>query len=137
VEIDQDWMARGYCGPGSSGCDNNTIAQVPVPCTVPSPCASSVRVNVQGFVWWDPEGHWELHPLTAWEPATGSPGGGSNGGSGGSNGTCSSCSSPPLFSSYLWLVFLGAAGFVGLLGFFTLRARAKLRQAKRRLEEAA
>jgi hypothetical protein len=135
VEVDQDWMAKGYCGPGSNGCDNNTIAHVPLRCTIPAPCGSSVRVNVQGFVWWDPEGHWEIHPLTAWEPATGSPSGGSNGGSGsgGSNGTCSSCSNPSLFSSYLWLVILGAAGFVGLLGFFTLRTRAKLRQAKRRL----
>jgi uncharacterized membrane protein YgcG len=141
LEVDQDWMAKGYCGPVSNNCNNNTIAHVPLPCTIPAPCASSVRIDIQGFVYWDPEGHWEIHPVTAWKPATGSSNGGSSGGSGGShggsggsNGTCSSCLGLPLLSSYLWLLVLGGGlGFLCLLSFFTLRARAKLRQARRRL----
>jgi len=65
-EIDRDWMAAGYAGPSTTYDNNNTIAQVSLPCTISKPCSSTVSVDVQGFVYWDPEGHWELHPLTAW-----------------------------------------------------------------------
>ena len=27
LEFDQDWMAAGYCGPSTSYCNNNTLAQ--------------------------------------------------------------------------------------------------------------
>jgi PKD repeat protein len=66
VEIDRDWMAKGYAGPSTTYDNNNTIAQVKPPCTISLPCTSTVSIDVQGFVYWDPEGHWELHPLTAW-----------------------------------------------------------------------
>ena len=141
VEIDQDWMVKGNCGPASSNCNNNTIAQVPMPCTIPAPCASNVRINIQGFVYWDPEGHWEIHPLTAWEPTTGGPTGGSNGGSGGSsngsggsNGGCSFCLGLPSLSSSIWLLILGGTlGLLGSLGLVTARARARLGRARHRL----
>ena len=65
MEIDHDWRAAGYCGP-STVCDNSTIdTQTTV----------STRLDVQGFVYWDPnhlseQSHefsgWEIHPLTAW-----------------------------------------------------------------------
>jgi PKD repeat protein len=66
IEIDRDWMAAGNAGPSTTYDNNNTIANVKLPCTISSPCSSTVSVDVQGFVYWDPEGHWELHPLTAW-----------------------------------------------------------------------
>ena len=66
VEFDQDWMAAGYAGPTTTIANNNTIADVKLPCTVTSTCVSTVPIDVQGFVYWDPEGHWELHALTAW-----------------------------------------------------------------------
>ena len=58
IEFDQDWMAKGYCGPGHSPCDNNTITQYF--------STGSISLDVQGFVYWD-AGHWELHPFTAWK----------------------------------------------------------------------
>jgi len=58
IEFDQDWMAKGYCGPGHSPCDNNTITQYF--------STGSISLDVQGFVYWD-SGHWELHPFTAWK----------------------------------------------------------------------
>jgi len=58
IEFDQDWMARGYCGPGHFPCDNNTITQYF--------STGSTSLDVQGFVYWD-AGHWELHPFTAWK----------------------------------------------------------------------
>jgi PKD repeat protein len=73
IEIDRDWMAKGYAGPSTTYDNNNTIAQVKLPCTITSPCTSSVPIDVQGFVYWDPEGHWELHPLTAWRLSASSP----------------------------------------------------------------
>jgi hypothetical protein len=74
-EIDQDWMVQGYCGPTSASCNNSTLSQLACssspcpPCTIPSPCSITAPLDVQGFVYWDPEGHWELHPLTAWRIA--------------------------------------------------------------------
>jgi hypothetical protein len=62
AEIDQDWLAAGYCGPGVPSCDNVTLAQYV--------SDGSVPLNFQGFVYWDGE-NWELHPVTAW--ALGSP----------------------------------------------------------------
>jgi len=58
IEFDQDWMAKGYCGPGHSPCDNDTITQYF--------STGSISLDVQGFVYWD-IGHWELHPFTAWK----------------------------------------------------------------------
>ncbi|OLD05211.1 MAG: hypothetical protein AUJ07_01970 [Crenarchaeota archaeon 13_1_40CM_3_53_5] len=63
IEFDQDWFAKGYCGPGHSPCDNQTIIQYY--------STGSKSLDVQGFVYWD-AGHWELHPFTAWKPS-GSP----------------------------------------------------------------
>jgi len=67
-EIDQDWMVQGWVGPRTTY-DNNSIAQVSHPCTISVNCSGTVPIDVQGFVYWDPEGHWELHPLTAWRIA--------------------------------------------------------------------
>jgi len=58
IEFDHDWMAKGYCGPGRSPCDNNTITQYF--------SSGSIALDVQGFVYWDSD-HWELHPFTAWQ----------------------------------------------------------------------
>src|SRR2546426_1948293 len=58
IEFDQDWLAKGYCGPGHSPCDNDTITQYF--------STGSISLDVQGFVYWD-AGHWELHPFTAWK----------------------------------------------------------------------
>src|SRR3989442_1518642 len=70
-EIDQDWMAKGWCGPSISYCNNSTLPQY-----VPSGILpGSTSIDVQGFIYWDPtevttQGHmysgWELHPFTAW-----------------------------------------------------------------------
>jgi len=70
-EIDQDWMAKGWCGPAISYCNNSTLLQY-----VPSGILPvSTSIDVQGFIYWDPtevttQGHmfsgWELHPFTAW-----------------------------------------------------------------------
>jgi len=61
IEFDHDWMAKGYCGPGRSPCDNNTITQYF--------STGSISLNLQGFVYWDLEApaHWEIHPITAWK----------------------------------------------------------------------
>gem|GEM_PF-2956618 len=64
IEFDQDWMAKGYCGPGHSPCDNNTITQYF--------SSGSISLDVQGFVYWD-AGHWELHPFTAWKLSSSPP----------------------------------------------------------------
>src|SRR5213080_3842713 len=58
IEFDQDSLAKGYCGPGHSPCDNATITQYF--------STGSISLDVQGFVYWD-AGHWELHPFTAWK----------------------------------------------------------------------
>jgi PKD repeat protein len=68
-EIDQDWMVQGWAGPRTAYASNNSIAQVSYPCTISVPCSGAVPIDIQGFVYWDPEGHWELHPLTAWRIA--------------------------------------------------------------------
>lgn len=57
MEIDRDWLAKGYCGPGVPSCDNVTLAQ--------HMSYGRISLDVQGFVYWDGE-NWELHPFTAW-----------------------------------------------------------------------
>ncbi len=62
IEFDHDWMAKGFCGPGRSPCDNNTIVQ--------DISNGAISLNIQGFVYWDPElpnPHWEIHPITGWK----------------------------------------------------------------------
>ena len=64
VEMDRDWFAAGYCGPGTA-CDNGSLIS----------SGTSATYDIQGFVFWDPSwlnqswhsfSGWELHPLTAW-----------------------------------------------------------------------
>jgi len=64
IEFDQDWMAKRYCGPGVSYCDNATIARYV--------SSGTVSLDFQGFVYWDGE-NWELHPLTSWRVSDSSP----------------------------------------------------------------
>ena len=70
-EIDRDWMAKGWCGPVSSYCNNSTLLQH----VASGSSGGSTSIDVQGFIYWDPTevttpghnyGGWELHPFTAW-----------------------------------------------------------------------
>ncbi len=72
-EIDHDWKAAGYCGPGTF-CDNATLASQTSP--------TSSMIDVQGFISWDPDNlnstwhqfnGWEIHPLTAWKLSSAPP----------------------------------------------------------------
>ncbi|HEX9239464.1 MAG TPA: hypothetical protein VF910_02265 [Candidatus Bathyarchaeia archaeon] len=66
AEIDHDWKAAGYCGSGTV-CDESALAS--------KTSSSSTKIDIQGFVSWDP-GHltegwhsfngWEIHPVTGW-----------------------------------------------------------------------
>jgi hypothetical protein len=66
AEIDHDWKAAGYCGSGTV-CDESALAS--------KTSSSSTKLDIQGFVYWDP-GHltegwhsfngWEIHPVTGW-----------------------------------------------------------------------
>ena len=58
VEIDRDWLGKGYCGPSVPSCDNVTLAQ--------EQSNGTISLDVQGFVFWEGPYHWELHSLTAW-----------------------------------------------------------------------
>src|SRR5947199_4514779 len=58
IEIDRDWLGKGYCGVGVPFCDNATLAQ--------QQSNGSISLDVQGFVFWEGPWHWELHPFTAW-----------------------------------------------------------------------
>src|SRR2546427_2885419 len=58
VEIDRDWLGKGYCGPSVPSCDNATLAQ--------EQSHGTISLDVQGFVFWEGPYHWELHALTAW-----------------------------------------------------------------------
>jgi len=69
AEIDRDWKATGYCGPNTV-CDVYPMAVGPV-----SSAVNKTRIDVQGFIYWDPDhadeaahsfSGWEIHPLTAW-----------------------------------------------------------------------
>src|SRR5712691_2682116 len=55
VDIDQDWMGRGYCGPGVSPCDNVSLGQYV--------SNGHISLDFQGFIYWDGE-DWTLHPTT-------------------------------------------------------------------------
>lgn len=54
-EMDQDWLAAGFCGPAVASCDNVTIGDWV--------SAGTLSLDLQGFVYWDGE-NWELHPMT-------------------------------------------------------------------------
>jgi hypothetical protein len=58
IEIDRDWMGKGYCGPGVSYCDNATLSQYQ--------SNGTISLDFQGFVFWEGPWHWELHAVTAW-----------------------------------------------------------------------
>src|SRR5438552_995254 len=58
IEIDRDWLGKGYCGVGVPFCDNATLAQ--------QQSNGSISLDVQGFVFWEGPWHWEIHPFTAW-----------------------------------------------------------------------
>src|SRR3989440_6459674 len=62
MEIDQDWMARTYCGPGHPPCDNVTLGAWV--------SSGEISLDVQGFVYWDGE-NWDLHPTTGVRLSTG------------------------------------------------------------------
>ena len=65
IEIDHDWKAARYCG-ASTACDDVAVN---------SQTTSSSVLDVQGFVYWDPDqinqqwhgfNGWEIHPVTGW-----------------------------------------------------------------------
>src|SRR5207249_9396955 len=62
VGIDQDWTARGYCGPGIPPCDNVTIGDWV--------STGTISLDVQGFVYWDGE-NWGIHSATGVRLSTG------------------------------------------------------------------
>src|SRR5467141_17156 len=55
VEIDQDWLAKGFCGSQVSSCNNVSALEYL--------SAGAIALDLQGFVFWDDD-HWEIHPLT-------------------------------------------------------------------------
>ncbi len=65
IEIDRDWLGKGYCGPNVPSCDNATLAQ--------EQSSGSISLDVQGFVFWEGPYHWELHPFTAWKLSSAPP----------------------------------------------------------------
>jgi fibronectin type 3 domain-containing protein len=58
IEIDRDWLGKGYCGPNVPSCNNATLGQ--------EQSNGSISLDFQGFVFWEGPWHWELHPLTGW-----------------------------------------------------------------------
>src|SRR5437660_286908 len=58
IEIDRDWLGKGYCGVGVPYCNNATLGQYQ--------SNGSISLDFQGFVFWEGPYHWELHPLTGW-----------------------------------------------------------------------
>src|SRR5947207_1747869 len=58
IEIDRDWLGKGYCGVGVPYCNNATLGQYQ--------SNGSISLYLQGFVFWEGPYHWELHPLTGW-----------------------------------------------------------------------
>ncbi len=65
IEIDRDWLGKGYCGPNVPSCDNATLVQ--------EQSNGSISLDVQGFVFWEGPYHWELHPFTAWKLSSAPP----------------------------------------------------------------
>ena len=61
IEFDQDWEAKGLCGPDIPSCDTVTIADYR--------SNGTISLDFRGYVYWD-EDHWEIHPATAWKPST-------------------------------------------------------------------
>src|SRR5437660_2401835 len=59
IEIDRDWLGKGYCGVGVPYCNNATLGQYQ--------SNGSISLDFQGFVFWEGPYHWELHPLAAWK----------------------------------------------------------------------
>src|SRR5437762_5394799 len=58
IEIDRDWLGKGYCGVGVPYCNNATLGQYQ--------SNGSISLDFQGFVFWEGPYHWEPHPLTGW-----------------------------------------------------------------------
>src|SRR5207237_1335257 len=58
IEIDRDWLGKGYCGVGVPYCNNATLGQYQ--------SNGSISLDFQGFVFWEGPYHWEIHPLTGW-----------------------------------------------------------------------
>ena len=58
IEIDRDWLGKGYCGVGVPYCDNATLGNYQ--------SNGSISLDVQGFVFWEGPWHWEVHPMTGW-----------------------------------------------------------------------
>src|SRR5438046_1968360 len=58
IEIDRDWLGKGYCGVEVPYCNNATLGQYQ--------SNGSISLDFQGFVFWEGPYHWELHPLTGW-----------------------------------------------------------------------
>src|SRR6266567_8220949 len=65
IEIDRDWLGKGYCGVGVPYCDNATLGQYQ--------SNGSISLDFQGFVFWEGPWHWELHPFTAWKLSSSPP----------------------------------------------------------------
>ena len=65
IEIDRDWLGKGYCGPSVPSCDNATLAQ--------EQSNGTISLDMQGFVFWEGPYHWELHPFTAWKLSSAPP----------------------------------------------------------------
>jgi hypothetical protein len=61
IEFDQDWQAKGLCGPGIPKCDTVKFLDYR--------SNGTISVDLRGYVYWDDD-HWELHPATAWKPST-------------------------------------------------------------------
>jgi hypothetical protein len=58
IEFDQDWQAKGLCGPAVRSCDTAKILDYR--------SNGTVSLDFRGYVYWDDD-HWELHPATAWK----------------------------------------------------------------------
>jgi len=65
IEVDRDWLGKGYCGPNVPSCDNATLFQ--------EQSNGTISIDVQGFVFWEGPWHWELHPFTAWKLSSSPP----------------------------------------------------------------
>ena len=61
IEFDQDWQAKGLCGPEIPSCDTVKI--------VDYQSNGTISLDFRGYVYWDDD-HWEIHPATAWKPST-------------------------------------------------------------------